>query len=170
MAVMEVRLFGDPVLRTPAEPVTEFDHNLETLVANMTETMYEHGGVGLAANQVGVLQRVFVFDCTKDDQGQKGHLINPVWEPVGTEKVTDTEGCLSIPGVNAETARYAEVIARGVDVHGKPLTIHASGLLARCIQHETDHLDGVLFLKRLEPEVRKQAMATLRAQAWFNQG
>ena len=146
MTIREVRLFGDPVLNTRADEVTQFDDALKTLVEDMLDTMDEYDGVGLAANQVGVTRRVFVFDCAHESPGMRGHVINPVWEPVGEEKQVGNEGCLSIPAVE----------------------ITASGLLARWIQHETDHLDGVLFLKRLSPELRKEAMREIRESDWFN--
>ncbi|MFD5867001.1 peptide deformylase [Corynebacterium sp. NPDC060344] len=166
MSVREIRLFGDPVLVSRADEVTAFDAKLSHLVDDMLETMDEASGVGLAANQVGVLQRVFVYDC--DDR--RGELINPVWEPVGEETELDEEGCLSIPGIGAEAERFTRVRATGQDRTGTPVTIEAEGLLARCIQHETDHLDGVLFLKRLTPDARKAAMRELRATDWFLAG
>ncbi len=168
MTIRDIRIFGDPVLTTPAQEVTEFDSGLATLVADMFETMDDAGGVGLAANQVGVLRQVFVFDCSHTEDGLRGHIINPVWEPVGDETQTGSEGCLSIPGISAETIRYETVQATGVDLDGKPVTLLASGLMARCIQHESDHLQGVLFLKRLQPEQRKAAMAEIRQSEWFN--
>ena len=166
MSVREIRLFGDPVLVSRADEVTAFDAKLGHLVDDMLETMDPAGGVGLAANQVGVLQRVFVYDC--DDR--RGELINPRWEPVGDETEVDDEGCLSIPGINAATERFLRVRATGQDRTGTPVTLEAEGLLARCIQHETDHLDGVLFLKRLQPEARKAAMRELRSADWFLAG
>lgn len=166
MALRDVRLFGDPVLVSRADEVTQFDASLARLAEDMLETMDAEQGVGLAANQVGVLQRIFVYDC----DGQRGALVNPVWEPVGDETATDTEGCLSIPEIRAETERWTKVRATGQRVDGTPVEIHAEGLLARCIQHETDHLDGVLFLKRLEPERRKAAMREMRSLNWFRAG
>lgn len=167
MTVRAVRLFGDPVLTTRAEEVTEFDDKLKTLIADMMDTMDDEGGVGLAANQVGVLRRVFVFDCSNVEGGSRGHIVNPVWEAVGEETQTGAEGCLSIPGIQKDTTRYQTVTVSGVDSDGRPISIQASGLMARCIQHETDHLDGVLFLKRLEPVLRKEAMAEIRSAGWF---
>ena len=154
MTIREVRLFGDPVLNTRADEVTQFDDALKTLVEDMLDTMDEYDGVGLAANQVGVTRRVFVFDCAHENPGMRGHVINPVWEPV--------------PAVVKETERYNSVKVTGQDVDGNPVEITASGLMARCIQHETDHLDGVLFLKRLSPELRKEAMREIRESDWFN--
>lgn len=168
MTIREVRLFGDPVLRTVAEEVTDFDAALETLVTDMWDTMDEHEGVGLAANQIGVTRRVFVFDTSHVEGGWRGHIVNPVWEAIGEETQTGPEGCLSIPGVSAETERFQRVAVRGVDMHGEPVSFECEGLLARCVQHETDHLDGVLFLSRLTPELRKEAMREVRSAEWFN--
>lgn len=129
----------------------------------MLETMDHHGGVGLAANQVGVTKRVFVYDCESD----RGHVINPTWVPVGEETQSGPEGCLSIPGIRGEVERVETVRLRGQTLDGELVDREVSGLLARCVQHETDHLDGVLFLKHLAPEDRKQAMADIRRSEWF---
>lgn len=125
--------------------------------------MDHHGGVGLAANQVGVTKRVFVYDCESD----RGHVINPTWVPVGEETQSGPEGCLSIPGIRGEVERVETVRLRGQTLDGELVDREVSGLLARCVQHETDHLDGVLFLKHLAPEDRKQAMADIRRSEWF---
>lgn len=167
MTVREVRLFGDPVLRTRATEVTEFDDALATLVQDMLDTMDENEGVGLAANQVGVTRRVFVYDCSHHTPGARGHIVNPVWEPIGEENQLGSEGCLSIPNISKETERYQKVLVRGVDKDGEPVEMECEGLLARCVQHETDHLDGVLFLQRLTPELRKEAMQEIRQAGWF---
>lgn len=163
MPVLPVRLFGDPVLRTPADPVTTFDDRLERALADLTDTVRHEEGAGLAAPQIGLSIRVFVYSCG----GREGHLVNPEWEPIGDEKTMVNEGCLSIPGVSEPTERYARVRARGQDVHGNPVTFDTEGILARAVQHETDHLDGVLFLQRLSPEARRAAMAQIRASSWF---
>ncbi|OFT58511.1 peptide deformylase [Corynebacterium sp. HMSC05H05] len=162
MAIRDIRLFGDPVLNTAAAEVAVFDAALERLVADMLETMDHAGGVGLAANQIGLARRIFVFDC----QGMRGHIINPVWEPLGEEMQTGVEGCLSVPDVRGEVTRHKTVVARGQDCFGRPLTLRGTGLLARCIQHEADHLDGVMFMRRMAPEQRKEAMAAIRAADW----
>lgn len=166
MAVLNLRLFGDPVLRTPADPVSvdpRKDRGLSTLVDNMLLTMDHYGGVGLAANQVGVTRRVFVFDC----EGDRGHVINPHWEAIGEETQTGSEGCLSIPGVRGEVTRAERVRLRGIDLAGHEIDRVANGLLARCVQHECDHLDGVLFLKHLAAEDRKLAMKNIHDSEWF---
>ncbi|WIM68907.1 peptide deformylase [Corynebacterium breve] len=169
MTIREIRLFGDPVLNTEATEITEFDSSLAVLVDDMLETMDAAGGVGLAANQIGLTKRVFVYDCSMIESGLRGHIINPVWEPIGDETQLGSEGCLSIPDISADTERFYSVVVRGQDAQGRPIAMQASGLLARCIQHETDHLDGVLFLKRLSPELRKEAMSTIRAAEWFKE-
>ncbi|MTE15053.1 peptide deformylase [Nocardia aurantiaca] len=166
MTIQPVRLFGDPILRARAAEVETFDREVRQLVTDLIDTMYESGGVGMAAPQIGVGLRVFVYD-TGDAQG---HLINPVFEVVGKETQTGPEGCLSIPGVRFDVTRPLTVLARGVDMHGEPVEFRAEGLLARCVQHETDHLDGVLFLQRLDSASRKEAMRTIRESGWFTQG
>jgi peptide deformylase len=161
VSIQAIRLFGDPVLRTPATPVVDFDKELRTLVADLTETMIEAGGVGLAAPQIGVGLRVFVYDI--DDE--LGHLVNP--EIISTDgEQDDDEGCLSFPGLYFPTKRAFSVVARGFDLHGEPVTIEGSELLARCMLHETDHLDGVLFIDRLDRETRKIAMKAIREAEW----
>lgn len=169
MTIREIRLFGDPVLTSQAEEVKDFDAKLEKLVADMLETMDAAGGVGLAANQIGVLKRVFVFDCSHVEDGLRGHIINPVWEAIGEETQTGPEGCLSIPDITEDTTRWQTVRVTGKDMEGNRISMVASGLMARCIQHETDHLDGILFLKRLDKDSRKQAMSHIRQSEWFNQ-
>ena len=168
MTVREVRLYGDPVLTTRAEEITEFGPSLERLAQDMLETMEAAGGVGLAANQIGVTKRIFVFDCSHYQHGLRGAVINPVWEAVGQDMQLGAEGCLSIPGISQPTERFSTVRLRGFDPHGRPISMFASGLMARCIQHETDHLDGILFLQRLSDELRKDSMKTIRQSEWLN--
>ena len=162
MSIKPIRLFGDPVLRTPAEPVTDFDSELRKLVADLTDTMREAHGVGLAAPQIGVGLRVFTYYV--DDQ--LGHLINPDLD-LSADTETDDEGCLSFPGLAFPTKRAYGVVAKGFTMHGEPVTLEGSGMLARCVQHETDHLDGVLFIDRLDPDQRKLAMKEIRAAEWW---
>jgi peptide deformylase len=164
MTVQPIRLFGDPVLRTPAEPVVEFDRELRRLVDDLIETMREASGLGLAAPQLGVGLRVFAFDV--DDV--VGHLVNPTLEFPDDEEQDGPEGCLSIPGVYVDTKRRANVVATGFNRHGDPVQIVGSGLMARCAQHETDHLDGVLFLDRLDSARRKEAMKAIRESDWYD--
>ncbi|PMC71460.1 peptide deformylase [Corynebacterium aurimucosum] len=168
MTVREVRLYGDPVLSTRAEEITEFGPSLERLAQDMLETMEDAGGVGLAANQIGVTKRIFVFDCSHYQHGLRGAIINPEWEAVGQETQLGPEGCLSIPGISQPTERFNTVRLKGCDPQGRPVSLLASGLMARCIQHETDHLDGILFLKRLSDELRKESMKIIRQSEWFN--
>jgi peptide deformylase len=164
VTVQPIRLFGDPVLRTPAEPVVDFDAELRKLVADLTETMREQSGAGLAAPQLGVSLRVFAFEVDE----VLGHLVNPVLEFPDAEEQDGPEGCLSIPGLYFDTKRRLNVVAKGFNSYGDPMQIVGSGLMARCVQHETDHLDGVLFLDRLDPEGRKEAMKAIRQAEWYD--
>ncbi len=161
MAVKDIRLFGDPVLRTPAEPVVDFDKELRRLVADLTDTMREAPGAGLAAPQIGVGLRVFTWWV--DDE--LGHLCNPVLE-LSEEMQEGEEGCLSFPGIYCDTPRAMRVAAQGMNMYGDPVTIEGSELLARCIQHETDHLDGVLFIDRMDKAQRRLVMKEIRATEW----
>lgn len=164
MSIKPIRLFGDPVLRTPADPVTVFDVELRKLVADLTDTMQDAPGLGLAAPQIGVGLRVFTYYV--DDE--LGHLINPDLDLSGDED-TDDEGCLSFPGLAFPTKRFYGVVARGFNMYGEPVTVEGSGLLARCVQHETDHLDGILFVDRLDADTRKTAMKAIREAEWFGE-
>ncbi|QZY30529.1 peptide deformylase [Nocardioides coralli] len=162
MAIQPIRLFGDPVLRQRATEVTDFDRELRTLVSDLTDTMLQASGAGLAAPQIGVGLRVFTWHV----DGEVGHLVNPVLD-LSEEEQLGPEGCLSIPELSFDCRRALSVVARGFDLHGEPVTIEGSELLARAIQHETDHLDGVLFVDRLDPEGRKAAMRAIRESDWF---
>ena len=149
MSVRPVRIFGDPVLRERARDVRDFDDTLRALVADLYDTMGAYNGVGLAANQVGVAQRVFVVDVPHEDGSRdRFAVVNPVLDQRrGKEKAE--EGCLSMPGILEEVQRATSVRVRGFNEHGQPLERVVTGFLARAIQHETDHLDGVLFTDRL---------------------
>ncbi|CAB4867587.1 unannotated protein [freshwater metagenome] len=162
MSIQPIRLFGDPVLVTPASPVIDFDKELRSLVSDLTETMLEAPGAGLAAPQIGVPLRVFVWDI--DDE--LGHLINPTLD-LSDEMQDGEEGCLSFPALSYETPRALRAVAKGWNMFGEPVTIEGSDLLARCLQHETDHLDGIVFIDRLGPEERKLAMKEIRESEWF---
>jgi len=166
VAVQPIRLFGDPVLRTPADPVVDFGKELRTLVADLFDTMMAAPGRGLAAPQIGVGLRVFTYFIDQDEQG---HLINPELTFPDEEEQFGQEGCLSIPDLSWDCRRYRTVVARGLDMHGEPVTVTGSSLLARAVQHETDHLDGILFVDRLDPETRKRAMAEIRTAEWATQ-
>jgi len=157
MTVRPIRLFGDPVLRTEADPVTSFDRELRQLVTDLEDTVREPGRAGVAAPQIGVSLRVFSYHV----EGVVSHLVNPVLSDRRGEQ-DDEEGCLSVPGLEFPTPRAMHVVARGQDQHGEPVVIEASGFLARALQHETDHLDGILYIDTLTGDVRRQALRELR--------
>ena len=166
MTVLPVRLFGDPVLTTPAEAVTTFDAELRRLVRDLFDTLHAQRGAGLAAPQLGIGTRAFVFHV----DGVEGHLVNPVLDFPDELEQDGPEGCLSIPGIYIDTKRRQNVIANGFNEHGDPIQVVGAGLMARCVQHETDHLDGVLFLDRLDAASRKDAMKQIRAAEWYDAG
>jgi peptide deformylase len=149
--ILNVVKYGDPILTKHAEEVSDFDEKLHKLVDNMFETMYGAPGVGLAAPQVGVLKRLFVMDCSSGkDKKQKIVLINPVIETEEGEQIGD-EGCLSFPGIFLEVKRPQRVVVRARDLDGSEMTLDVMDLQARCVSHETDHLDGELFINYLSP-------------------
>ena len=162
--IQPIRLFGDPVLRTPAAEVTDFDKELRGLVKDLEETMLDAPGAGLAAPQIGVSLRVFTYYV----DGVLGHLINPSLD-LSEDLQEGEEGCLSFPGLLYDTPRALRVVAKGLDQHGEPVTIEGSELLARAIQHETDHLDGILFIDRMDKAHRKLAMKAIRDAEWAGQ-
>lgn len=162
MSIKEIRHFGDPVLVTPATPVLDFDKELRNLVRDLTETMLNAPGAGLAAPQIGVPLRVFVWDV----DGELGHLINPSLD-LSDEMQEGLEGCLSFPDMAYQTPRSMRAVAKGFNMHGEPLMVEGSELLARALQHESDHLDGILFIDRLSQEDRKAAMKEIRESEWF---
>ena len=162
MATYPIRTFGDPVLRQRASEVEEIDGRLARLVDDMVETMYEAPGVGLAAPQVGVERRLFVYDVGEGDGPQT--IVNPTITESRGEWAFE-EGCLSVPGLHWVIVRPKEIHLTGYDLDGNELSIEADEYLARVLQHELDHLDGVLLFERLDEETRKQAMRTLRARA-----
>jgi peptide deformylase len=159
-ALAHVRQFGDPVLRVEARPVEVFDERLGEEIARMAGLMNDALGIGLAATQVGVLNRVLVYRVEHDSPVNA--LVNPVIEWSGGDKEILEEGCLSLPGVHVEVERPIYVRVRSQDAAGEPMVIEASGLEARVLQHEIDHLDGVLILDRTSRDQRKEAMRTLR--------
>ena len=161
MAVQPIRLFGDPVLRSPAAPVTDFDKELRKLVDDLTDTMREAPGAGLAAPQIGVPLRVFTWYV----DGEVGHLVNPSLD-LSDDEQDGPEGCLSFPGMSYPVRRAYGVVAAGQDEHGEPILVEGTAMLARAVQHETDHLDGVLFIDRLDPEQRRLAMRAIREAQW----
>jgi peptide deformylase len=156
--ILPIRTLGDPVLREPAKHVTEFDGALAALAKDMIETMYAAPGVGLAGPQVGVSLRIFVFD-----DGQTGPIVMANPELLDAEgEVVEEEGCLSIPGPFHDTVRSAKIRCRGQDLQGRPVDLVGEGLLARIFQHETDHLEGMLYIDRLDDEGRRAVLAELR--------
>jgi peptide deformylase len=161
VSVQPIRLFGDPVLRAQADPVRDFDKELRRLVQDLTDTMLDAPGVGLAAPQIGVLLRVFTYDV----DGVVGHLVNPTLDLSDEEQEGD-EGCLSLPGLYFPCRRARRVVAKGFNVYGDPVVLEGSDMLARCVQHETDHLDGVLFIDRLDHDQRRAAMKAIREAEW----
>jgi peptide deformylase len=161
MSTLPIRIFGDPVLREPAGPVESFDAGLRRLAEDMIQTMHEAPGVGLAAPQVGRSLRLIVFDIG-DEAGARA-LANPELKNEWGEQIGD-EGCLSVPGLYYPVKRAQKVWADGVDLDGHEVTIEAEELLARVLQHEVDHLNGVLFIDRLDAEHRSEALAKLRDQ------
>jgi peptide deformylase len=156
--ILRIRTLGDPVLREPAKPVSEFGPSLRELYADMVETMRDAPGVGLAGPQVGISRRLFVFD---DGEIGPRFMANPqLLDPVG--ELLEEEGCLSIPGPYHATPRFARVRCRGQDLDGAPYEVVGEGLLARIFQHEADHLDGMLYIDRLDDDGRRDVMAQLR--------
>ena len=158
MASYEIRTFGNPVLKSRATPVKDFDESLKRLSQEMMRIMRENEGVGLAANQIGRLQRIFVAAYEDEEFA----IVNPVVEWSSENKEKNTEGCLSLPEIQVEVERPYAVTVSGKDTSGTPVRIRAEGLLARIFQHEIDHLDGVLILDRTDRESRKRAMREIR--------
>lgn len=167
VALARIRQYPDPVLRMEAKKVTKFDDDLRSLVQRMTYLMVEARGLGLAANQVGALRRVFVCRLGEDEEDEEVEptaIVNPVIVARGDETATDDEGCLSLQGVLVPVERHLNVTLEGQDAEGTPLHLELEGVDARVAQHELDHLDAVLIVDRTTKEARREAMATLRAQ------
>jgi peptide deformylase len=172
MAIHPIRIVGDPVLRTPTRPVTEFDDDLRRLVEDLFETNTAANGAGLAANQIGVDLRVFIYDLD-DDSGERvrGAVVNPVLETSAVPETMpdpddDWEGCLSVPGESFPTGRAHWAKVTGFDADGRPVEVEATGYVARCFQHETDHLDGLLYLDRLVGRHAKEAKRVVKRNGW----
>ena len=161
MAVLKIRKYGDPALRRRAAEIVEVTPDLHRTIADMVETMYDEAGIGLAAPQVGVSLRLMVVG--HDERREPRALINPVIAGRGGE-MTAEEGCLSIPGVFAQITRAEWVDVEAKDVEGQPVKIHGKGLLARVLQHEIDHLDGVLFIDRLDPVTRDRIKRRIKKE------
>jgi len=162
MALLEIVKYGDPVLETPGDPVAEFDEGLKRLVADMFETMYAARGVGLAAPQVGVSRRLFVMDCSGgQDPRARLALVNPVVLRVEGEQTGD-EGCLSFPGLFFPVSRSLRAVVRAQDLNGEEFEFDGLDLEARCMLHETDHCDGIVFLDRTSPLKRELVKRKIR--------
>ena len=156
------------MLRTACETVVRFDDQLERLVEDLYATMYAEDGVGLAANQIGVGLRVFVYDCPDDDDVRHlGHLVNPVLVEADGVSVRGEEGCLSLPGLRAATPRWDRALVRGQDLTGAAVEVEGTGFFARCLQHETGHLDGGVFVDRLTGLARLRAERSIRKADWY---
>lgn len=159
MAMREIRTVGDPVLRTPCDPITEIDDRVRSLVDDLLETVNEDGRAGLAANQIGVSLRAFSWNI----DGEIGYVLNPRLVAVSEEEYQDDdEGCLSVPGLYYPTERFWYARVEGTDLDGKDVVVEGEELMARCLQHECDHLDGKLYLDRLDRSHRKKAMKAIR--------
>ena len=165
MAILPIRIYPDPVLRDPASNVDVVDDAVRKLVADMTETMKDAPGVGLAAPQVGVQRRVLVYQAFEDDPLRA--LINPEITKAEGEQ-TENEGCLSIPGLAYPVPRAERIVVRALDENGNPVEHEAEEYEARVIQHEVDHLNGILYIDRIEPELRREAKRILRERALGN--
>jgi peptide deformylase len=172
MAVHPIRIVGDPVLHKATRPVEEFDDELRTLIADLFETNTAANGAGLSANQIGVDLRVFVYDCPDGDGvRRKGVMVNPSLEisdrPEGMpDPEHDWEGCLSVPGESFPTGRADWAKVTGFDGDGNPVEVEGTGFFARCLQHETDHLDGLLYLSRLVGRNAREAKRMIKSNGW----
>jgi peptide deformylase len=163
MTAREIRLFGDPVLKTVCDAISNIDDKTRALIADLIDTTELPGRAGVAAPQIGVNLRAFSYNVN----GELGYLINPVLVEVSGEKKLLEEGCLSLPGLWHKTPRYEFARVSGVDLEGKQVEVQGTGLLAQMLQHECDHLDGLVYLDRLEGDEHKAAMQILRATEWF---
>jgi peptide deformylase len=157
MSIQQIRLLGDPVLRERCRDVEDIDDEIRQLIEDLMDTMYDADGIGLAAPQIGVPKRVFVYDVSEEEH-PPGVLVNPrIVESEGAMR--ESEGCLSIPELTEIVERSVSVVVEGLDREGRPVRLEADGLLSRCLQHELDHLDGILFLDRISPLKRKMLLA-----------
>ncbi|MBP1242026.1 peptide deformylase [Frigoribacterium sp. PvP120] len=163
MTVRTIRLFGDPVLRSPADPVVVGDPRLDSLVADLLDTVREPGRAGVAAPQIGVDLRAFSYNV----DGEVGYVLNPVVVEASGERELVDEGCLSVPGFWFPTPRWSYARVEGVDLAGERVVLEGTGLMAQALQHETDHLAGTLYVMTLEPETKRDAMRQIRASDWW---
>jgi len=166
VAVRAIRLFGDPVLRSACDPIAPGDQRARALVDDLIDTVTEPGRAGVAANQIGVGQRAFSYNV----DGEIGYIINPVLEEVSGDAELVDEGCLSVPGFYFPRLRHPYARVSGIDLDGNPVELAGTGLMAQALQHETDHLDGHLFIEGLEPETKREAMRAIRQSPWWGQG
>ena len=163
MTVREIRLFGDPVLKTVSDPISEIDDRVRSLVADLMDSVQVPGRAGVAASQIGVNLRAFSYNV----DGEVGYILNPVLVEVSGEPELIDEGCLSVPDLWFKTSRYPFARATGIDLDGNPVEVSGTGVLAQALQHETDHLDGLLYLDRLDKPSRREAMKQVRESSWF---
>ena len=163
MPIREIRLFGDPILRSATDPIRRVDSATHALVRDLLDTVALPGRAGLAANQIGVGLRAFSVNIN----GRIEYILNPVLAEVRGEPELVEEGCLSVPGFTFTRRRYPWARVTGIDLDGNAVELEGDGLMAQALQHETDHLDGALFIEGLDPEVKQQAMREVRASEWF---
>ncbi|HEY4268058.1 MAG TPA: peptide deformylase [Galbitalea sp.] len=163
MTERQIRLFGDPVLRSTCDPIVPGDKRVRGLVDDLLETVKIPGRAGLAANQIGVGLRAFSYNV----DGKVGYILNPVITELSGEPELVEEGCLSVPGFYFPRRRYPRATVTGIDISGKPIEISGDGVLAQALQHETDHLDGHLYIEGLDPEVKREAMRAIRSAPWY---
>jgi peptide deformylase len=166
MTVREIRLFGDPILKTASDPIGEITQSVGSLISDLEATTSLPGRAGVAANQIGINLRAFSFNV----EGKIGHLINPEIIEQSGEVIELDEGCLSLPEIWSKVPRQTQVVVRGTNISGEEIVVRAEGLLAQVFQHEIDHLNGLVFLDKLEPAARKMCMAALRKTSWFMRG
>ena len=163
MAVRSIRIFGDPVLKSVAAPIDDIDDGVRALVRDLLETVELPGRAGLAAPQIGVGLRAFSYNI----DGEIGYVLNPVLAEVSGDPEPVGEGCLSVPGLWHDALRHPRAKVVGIDLDGNEVVLEGEGLLAQALQHETDHLDGILYLERLPPDTRRVAMREIRESDWF---
>lgn len=163
MTVRSIRIFGDPVLRAVSVPVVDINDGVRALVQDLIDTVELPGRAGVAAPQIGVGLRAFSYNI----DGDIGYVLNPVLVEVSGEPIAIGEGCLSVPGLWHDTVRYPHAKVVGIDLEGREVVLEGDGLFAQALQHETDHLEGMLYLERLAPETRRVAMRQVRESSWF---
>ncbi len=163
MTERQIRLFGDPVLKTVSEPIGDIDDGVRGLVEDLVDSVLPPGRAGVAAPQIGVNLRAFSYNV----DGEIGYVINPVLVEVSGEPELVDEGCLSVPGLWFKTTRYPSATVRGIDLDGNEIEVSGTGVMAQALQHETDHLDGKLYLDRLDKDSRREAMKQVRESDWF---